>query len=237
MGRILGMLLFVVSLTAAAQVTVQGGYAAQTPTTTPILAPPNVALPGSGTPMGAPIDINANNARINATGAVYSPETRVTTGGMITSGTAGNSASATTNAAGANEQAGRPRVFGVMTRFIPDQSRPSVSGVAQTPSLGEVAAQYRRGKAAPADRHLDNADVLALNNTATFRGQTVELPQSDQPPVDENGNPIAPRADNQQGGERVLDQNDLRDVERAVQSGKERQKQQGQRQPPQEQPR
>jgi hypothetical protein len=231
MGRTLGMLLFAVSLTAVAQVTVQGGYATQTPTTTPILAPPNAALSGSGTPTGAPLDINANNARLNATGAIYTPDTQVNAGSTGVSGAAPSSAAAT------NSQAATPpRAFGVMTRFIPDQSRPSAISASQIPSLGEIAARYRGNKAAAGDRRLDNTDVLALNNTATFRGQTVELPQSDQPPVDENGNVIgAPRANGQQGDQQVLDQNDLRDVENAVQRSKERQKQQAP--PPQEQPR
>lgn len=238
MGRTLGILFFAVSLSAAAQVIVQGGYATQNPTGNVILAPPNAALPGSGTPMGAPLDINANNARINATGAVYTPDTRVETGGLRTSGAATNSAStaaAPAGAASAPQGGTASAVFGIMTRFIPDQSRPNASRAAAAPSLGEIAAQYRKGKAAPVDRRLDNTDVLALNNTATFRGQTVELPQSDQPPVDENGNPIGTARSDDQQDQRVLDKNDLRDVENAVQRSKERQKQQAQPQP--EQPR
>jgi hypothetical protein len=221
MGRTLGMLLFAVSLTAAAQVTVQGGYATQTPTTTtPILAPPNAALPGSGTPTGAPLDINANNARLNATGAVYTPDTMTSSGGMTTAGAAVNNTSAATNAAAATNtgQGTGPRVFGAITTFIPDQGGARASGAAQPTSLGEIAAKYRGKKAASTDRHIDNTDVLALNNTATFRGQTVELPQSDQPPVDENGNEVGASSDGQ-----VLDRNDLREVEAAVQRSKQKQ--------------
>jgi hypothetical protein len=241
MGRTLGMLLFVVSLTAAAQVTIQGGYAVQNPTTTPILAPPNVALPGSGTPTGAPLDINANNARLNATGAVYTPGVVASSGGMTTSGAAANNSDAATSAPAAGNTASgtSPRVMGLMTTFIPDHAGPRASAPAPVTSLGEIAAKYRRTKGQPVDRHLDNADVLALNNTATFRGQTVELPQSDQPPLDENGNPIGqPRAAGEQtGDQQVLDPNDLRDVEAAVQRSKERQQRQPAQPQPQQQPR
>jgi hypothetical protein len=235
MGRTLGILLFAVSLTANAQVVIYGGYATPMPITTPILAPPNAALPGSGNPVGAPVDINANNARFNGTGQVFIPDAQVATSATINPAAGVNNATSANNAptpANTGQNVETARVF-TGIHFAGDQPNAKVSGAA--PSLGEVAAHYRGKKAMPADRHIDNTDVLALNNVATFRGQTVELPQSDQPPVDENGNAIEmPRSSNDQ----VLDKNDLRDVEAAVKRSKEHQKQQNQQQAqPQEQPR
>jgi hypothetical protein len=237
MGRTLGMLLFAVSLTANAQVVIYGGYATQMPTGTPLLAPPNAALPGSGNPVGAPVDINANNARFNGTGQVFIPDAQVATSATINPAAGVNNTTSANNAGtpgNTGQDVQTARVF-TGIRFAADQAPTNATAV-PAHSLGEIAAQYRDKKAQPADRHIDNTDVLALNNTATFRGQTVELPQSDQPPVDENGNPIGtPRADNDQSGDQqVLDKNDLRDVEAAVKRSKERQKQQAQ---PQEQPR
>jgi hypothetical protein len=77
MGRILGFFFVSLSLPAAAQVAINYGYATSMPSTVqvaPLLAPPNVALPGSGTPFGAPVSISVNNARYNdAVGDVYIP--------------------------------------------------------------------------------------------------------------------------------------------------------------------
>src|SRR5262249_147588 len=77
MGRILGFFVVSLSLPVAAQVAINYGYATSTPSTVqvvPLLAPPNVALPGSGTAVGAPVAIGVNNARSNdAVGAVYIP--------------------------------------------------------------------------------------------------------------------------------------------------------------------
>src|SRR5256885_230064 len=60
-----------------------------------LLAPPNVALPGSGTPVGAPPQIGVNDARNGGAGAVYSPgSTNVQTNATIAtpSATIGNNA-------------------------------------------------------------------------------------------------------------------------------------------------
>jgi hypothetical protein len=258
MGRTLGMLLFCLSITAAAQVNVVGGYAVPQPTSVPLLSPPNVALPGSGTPTGAPPALGVNDLRNNPTGAIYTPgigETIV--GGQNLTGNA-YVVSTNVNAGPANEATGQPFSaveqrsgnaaggnapipgnarqqqggnqrpmtvpFGIMTKFTPDASRGPAAPLVGS-SLGEVAAQLRAKKNVVADRNIVNADVNALGNRATFRGRTVELPQADQLPqgdaADQQGR--SPQASDRSEG--VLDQNDLRDVEAAVERSKQKQRQ------------
>jgi hypothetical protein len=239
MGRILGLFLLSVSVSAAAQYSVNNGYVTTLPSTVqyvPLLAPPNVALPGSGTPTGAPPALGVNDLRTNAVGAIYIPNSELTNVGVsaginVPSGI-GTTTSATAEAAPATDNAGAPTgSLSLMTRFIPDSGRPAASAP-RVASLGEIAAQFRSRKAprqpVQSDRVYTNNDILAMTSTATFRGQTVDVPQADNPNPESDAvdQPQSRRNLQQESNDRgVLDANDHRAVEAAVERNKKKQQQ------------
>ena len=216
----------------------------------PLLSTPNVALSGSGTPTGAPPALGVNDLRGNAVGSVYVPgsvsatapgQTAFSSPAVVSGGTAAAVPAGPNAAAGDNAATALAAPMGIMTSFIPDSRSRTAASAAAPISLGEIAAQFRsKGKPQPvqSDRVYTNNDILAMGNTATFRGQTVDLPQSDvaNPEPDENAPAANPRQQSRElqresDDKGVLDARDLRDVEAAIARNKKRQQQA--QQPPQ----
>jgi hypothetical protein len=210
----------------------------------PLLSTPNVALSGSGTPTGAPPALGVNDLRGNAVGSVYVPgsvsatttgQTAFSSPAVVSGGTAAAAPAGPNAVAGANAATAPAAPMGIMTSFIPDsRSRPAASAAAPV-SLGELAAQFRsKRKPQPvqSDRVYTNNDILAMGNTATFRGQTVDLPQSDvaNPEPDEDSPAANPRRQSrdlqrESDNKGVLDARDLSAVEAAIARSKKRQQQ------------
>jgi hypothetical protein len=232
MGRILGFVFCSLSLSAVAQmiststgtaIPIYGNYQLA-----PLLAPPNVALPGSGTPTGAPPALGVNDPRGNAVGAVYVPQstlsvisgaTGFTAPAIVMGGTASN-APAVNEAENNEADRQRPPTFAM--NFVSDDRRVQRP---KSASLGELAAQFRAKRPAPpkqGDRVYTNNDIYAMSNTASVRGRTMDLPQADSAkPESDVETPPQQQSPRMQGkdtnNDGVLDQRDLRAVEDALQ--------------------
>jgi hypothetical protein len=196
----------------------------------PLPAPPEMALPGSGTPVGVPPNVDVNNARTGGAGAVVQPGVSdLTIGGQplyveprIGSVPLGVSLGPTeegatvgtepTGYAGGEQQRNVPPVFA--RRMANGNSNAS----GQPMSLGELAAQLRGRKPLP-KRTFDNNDIVALNERAPsgLRSQSEDLPQSDQPTTTAPKKAPEPKQVPQKNQTGVLDPNDLRKVEDALQ--------------------
>lgn len=209
----------------------------------PLPAPPSAALPGSGTPVGAPPDVNVNNAAQGGSGAIVQP------GAVVVGGQAyvneppavatplatpqnipGPEATPAMETIPSASEATQPTAPVILGRTFAGSA--TVQAPAPQKSLGEVAAQIRGNKPL-AKRKFDNNDITALNQQAPqgLRPQSEDLPQGDQPltatPQPKGKKPSAARPPqpqaNIQGDQGALDQNDLAAVEAAVKRSKEKQ--------------
>jgi hypothetical protein len=205
----------------------------------PLPAPPSAALPGSGTPVGAPPDVNVNNAAQGGSGAIVQP------GAVVVGGEAyvnqppavatpvstpqnipGPEATAGIETVPSASEATQPTTPMILGRTFAGSA--TVPAPAPAKSLGEVAAQMRGNKPLP-KRTFDNSDITALNQQAPqgLRPQSEDLPQGDQPltatPQQKGKKPSAAKPPQPQAGNGALDQNDLAAVEAAVKKSKEKQ--------------
>jgi hypothetical protein len=205
----------------------------------PLPAPPETALPGSGTPVGAAPNVDVNNAAQGGSGAVTQPgavvvgnqaivnappqvatpsATPMNVPGPATSPEATPGTESVPSASQATEP-GTP----VVRRVYVGAAK--VQAPAQPKSLGELSKQIRGNKPL-AKRTFDNSDIMALSQKAPngLRPQSEDLPQGDQPattPPQKGKKPSAakpPQADNG-----ALDQKDLAAVEAAVKKNKDKQ--------------
>lgn len=202
----------------------------------PLPAPPSAALPGSGTPVGTPPDLNVNNAAQGGSGAVSQPGAvvvgneaivnvppQVATPSATPMNVPGPEATSGEEAAPTASQATQPTTPVVMNRTFAGEAKVNVP--AQPKSLGELSRQIRGNKPL-AKRTFDNNDIMALSQKGPsgLRPQSEDLPQGDQPavtPQQKGQKPNAakpPRADNG-----ALDQKDLAAVEAAVKKNKDKQ--------------
>ena len=156
MKKLFLVLFLSVSLACLSQVTVSGGYAttsSQTATQTavgpPQIVPSNVALPGSGPPLGAPLtNINTNDARTGGMVQVYNPAAVIEQ-----------------PATGSPEPTSININSGTQTLF--NTGLQSFAGSANTVqpsnfSLGDIARQYRN-QAHPAARTFTNDSISQLS--------------------------------------------------------------------------
>jgi hypothetical protein len=249
MGRTLGFLSLTcaLALCPAAQTvntTVTPGYATVGQPTSgalPIPAPPELALPGSGTPVGVPPNVDVNNARTNSGGAVVQPgvsdffvggqplavEPRIVTAPIAITPAVIPMAPAEEGAAGA-ETTGNAGTGQQQGNAVPVFGRVFVNGNAnasgQPTSLGELAAQLRGRKPLP-KRTFDNEDIVALSRQAPagLRSQREDLPQSDQPATTSPKKTPQPKQVRPKDQSGVLDPNDMRKVEEALRRSKQNQ--------------
>jgi hypothetical protein len=156
MKKLFLVLFLSVSLACLSQVTVSGGYATTTPQTAvqpgvpgpPQIVPSDVALPGSGPPVGAPLtNSNTNDARTGGMVHAYNPvavveqpvvENTTETGGSLNSG------------------AQLPFNTGLQS-FGGSGAASQASGL----SLGDIARQYRNQAHQPA-RTFTNDSITQL---------------------------------------------------------------------------
>jgi hypothetical protein len=159
-----------------------------------VLAPPNVALPGSGPATGAPPDLSVNNARFGGTGSVvpggaipvppFTPPPVAASGdvfhGVLNTG---------------------------MGAFVGANGVTSPQANAATLTVADVARLYkeRRGNTHP--REYDNARLESLENSNARNNQTLTQPNtSEATPADNN-------TQNTQNTTAALDPRDLATVE------------------------
>lgn len=207
----------------------------------PLPAPPEVALPGSGTPVGAPPSVDLNNAAQGGSGAVVQPNAVVTGGQVYVNAPP---AVATPSAAPQNAPGPEATVGGETVPTAAEATQPTtpvivnrtfagsatVQAPAQPKSLGELSKQIRGNKPLT-KRTFDNNDIMALNEKAPsgLRSQSEDLPQGDQPltaqpqPASKKPSAAKPPQPQAQNNNSALDQNDLAAVEAAVKKSKEKQ--------------
>jgi hypothetical protein len=197
----------------------------------PLPAPPEMALPGSGTPVGTPPNVEVNNAASGGGGAIVQPGiSDMQIGGQplyaeprLSSTPVSAPLPAAQNVSGANNEIASEQTNQQQSNAPAVYSRRmangSVGAQGQPMSLGEVAAQIR-GRKPLAKRTFDNNDILALSQKAPngLRRQSEDLPQSDQPVTTTPKQEQRPK--NQSG---ALDQNDLRKVQEALRRSKQNQ--------------
>jgi hypothetical protein len=244
MGRVLGCFVLTLALLgiASAQAsngTTNGPTAASTmqPAVLGVPAPPNVALPGSGTPTGTPPNLDVNNSLTNSGGSIYQPGVSgYVVGGQPVSGEqylvstptstpqnplATNNSSATTSSTAPSGTAPSVPNFSA-SRYIGSMNSADLKVTAQSSpkaaapgkSLAEIAEQFHPRQ--PGQKHVYvNGDIYALSNKLTPMGgaQNSAMPQSDQQ-ASEQGSANSSRV--QTKPEDVLDPNDLAAVERAL---------------------
>ena len=181
--------------------------------TAPIVAPPLIALPGSGTPTGVPVQVGVNDPR---GGSGYVKETSVVSGVesfVITPPTVSLSAGGSNSAAAAVGNT-RPSVAksngpAGFRAGIGAESSSSISAAnrVSTATVADAAAQFKARKANIRGRMITNQDIYALNlrnNNGGVNANSESMPQSD----------VAGSGDAVSNG--VLDQRDLDAVNMAL---------------------
>ncbi len=204
------------------------------PASIPVLAPPMVALPGSGTPVGAPVQVGVNDPRngsgyVEQTGIAGTPEGYIVSTPMVSvPGTAANqssaNAAANTPQAGSNSnvQSGDQGPAGWRSgigNFAADNGDSRRGSTATT--IADAAAQFKARKSSSHPRQITNQDIYALKSAASNNGNGIgnfdtnagSMPQSDVP-----GDATA--TGSSQG---VLDQRDLDKVNAALARSRARQ--------------
>jgi hypothetical protein len=228
MGRTLGYVFLFAALSACA---LSQSTTTSTPTTVltqtspsaqptsgalPLPAPPQAALPGSGTPVGTAPSLDVNNAAAGGQGVVVQPgvnDMRVGGQYVVAEPRQITTPSAAPENASAAQQTAPTPASQVIAPPAPARYGLQYGNVAPQKSLGEVSAQLKAKKLSK--RSFDNSDIAALNDRAPngLRTASDDLPQGDQPVVASPQNP----ADKN----RALDPNDLRKVEDAVKKSQE----------------
>lgn len=228
-----GLLLAVAHSGFAQQVNTSSGTAvvgnpAVMPVGAPIIiTPPVVALPGSGTPVGAPVQVGVNDPR-NPSGyvqesgpmvaapsvliitppAVSIPNAPVSVVGPEVAASAGG-VSATTNTSGNAAGAAQTTPSGFSTGVTGVQSMSARSGM----TVADAAARFKTEKASIRARMITNQDISALNarnsNGVGMNTNNESMPQADVP-ADQN------QSDANSNSNDVLDQRDLNAVNAAL---------------------
>jgi hypothetical protein len=180
---------------------VNSGYVTTAPfagqISAPILAPPNIALPGSGPATGAPVAIGVNDPRTGGTGSVFQPGV-----GQVTLGGPGAITSiATESAATGNPTSGLVLNTG-LGKFIGSSSA-QASGTTSQIALGDIAREYKARRANDHPREFDNVRIEALSSS-TARNNANLVPQATSTEPAANANPTQTA---------VLDRRDLAIVE------------------------
>lgn len=231
LSRVLGLsvLLLTVGQLASAQQanTVTGaptiGSQTPLPAAVPLASPPAIALPGSGTPIGAPVQVGVNDPR-NGSGyvqqtipAAATPESYIVNTPMVRAGTNGNTAAVNVSGQYSVADTGKTGWRPGTGTVIGATSARTISSM----SVADAAAQFKARKGSLQSRRITNQDIYALkgNNPsgAGFDANAGSMPQSDVGPEPNNAT--------SQG---VLDQRDLDLVNaalarsRAKQSAKEK---------------
>ena len=214
-----GLLLVLGHLGFSQQVNTTSGVAVvnNTPASTaPIIAPPAIALPGSGTPVGAPVPVGVNDPRA---GAGYVKETTIVPGAESyvisppSVAVTGNPASApAVNVAATTQPVGN----------APVGFRPGIAGTSNGATIGsslgtststvaDAAAKFKSQKAMIHARMITNQDIYALNrNNNGMTTNRESMPQSESLPQSDIANP------GNASNNGVLDQRDLDKVNAAL---------------------
>ena len=200
----------------------------------PVPAPPEAALPGSGTPANVAPQVDVNNAATGGSGAVAQPGVGdISVGGvpvvpqprLVTTPEASAQNTATPNAADADLQNGASEAQAATQPTVNPPLRVRVGTPLNAQrgerSLAEIAEQYHAKKPL-SKRNFDNSDLAALNNQAPngLRSASEDLPQGDQPAATATPPPQAQQKDG------VLDQQDLEKVQKALEKSKQQKQQQ-----------
>lgn len=186
--------LLTVSLSCFGQVVSTGGYATTAgPSATPVsaanaplVATPDIALPGSGPAHGSPLgSSNTNDSRFSTGPSVYNPNS--IPGIVSAETTAENTAPATQSAPAANAaSANEPFEFGVQ-QVVTEAPAPN----APVPSLGEIARNYREHPVHPT-KMINNDTVARLNANPKEMGNII--PAQENTTVAAGTTPTAPSA-------------------------------------------
>jgi LPXTG-motif cell wall-anchored protein len=164
--------LLIASLSCFGQVVSTGGYATTGPVmvpfsaaSAPLIATPDVALPGSGPAVGAPLgNSNPNDSRFATGPSVYNPNSIAlgdnTAAATTTSAENQTSTNSTGNAPANNQEF----EFGVQHV---ESSISTASG--PVPSLGEIAKEFRAQHLQPT-KILNNDSVARLNASGSGMG-------------------------------------------------------------------
>lgn len=211
------------------------GNAPVTSGSLPLPAPPETALPGSGTPVGTPPNVDVNNAAQGGSGAVtqsgavvvgnqaiVNAPPQVATPSAAPMNVPGPEATPGAESAPSASQATQPGTPVVRRVYV---GAANVNALAQPTSLGELSKQIRGNKPL-AKRTFDNSDIMALSQKAPngLRPQSEDLPQSDQPATLQQQKVKKPSAARPpQADTGALDQKDLAAVEAAVKKNKDKQ--------------
>jgi hypothetical protein len=174
MSRRIPIVLLLLSLSCFGQnIVVYGGYATSgapvlgqpAPVYAPAMVPSNVALPGSGPPMGAPIN-NLNDSRTSGVVQVYTPPTVIQTPAPVPMAAAPALPSVETTAGEPVTVAPATGVPGAQLGFNPGLGKFEGAIAAQAQpapqrSLADVAKEYRsRPRTAPRTITNENIDKL-----------------------------------------------------------------------------
>ena len=173
LAKLFFAVLFIASSSCFGQVVSTGGYATTAGSTitpisaanAPLIATPDVALPGSGPAVGAPLgSSNSNDSRFATGPSVYNPNSIVfgENAGEVAATNAENQTS--TGNAAANNQGFE---FGVQRV---ESSTLTPSG--PVPSLGEIAKDFRAQHREPT-KVLNNDTVARLNASGSGMGNLV----------------------------------------------------------------
>src|SRR5256885_7691704 len=199
-----GLLLVVGHLAVAQQVNTSSGTAvvsnpAVTPVGAPvIITPPTVALPGSGTPVGAPVQIGVNDPRspsgyVQESGPMTSAPSVLTitppavtvpnapvsvVGPGVAASAVGTSATTNTSESAAGVMPTAPAGFNTGVNGV--QSMSTGNGM----TVADAAARFKSQKAFVRARMITNQDIAALNvrsNAVGMNTNNQSMPQADVP--------------------------------------------------------
>ena len=198
-------LLLIASLSCFGQVVSYGGYATTagpavgiiplSAASAPLIATPDVALPGSGPAVGLPLgNSNTNDSRISTGPSVYNPNSIPDdiAGPIGAANTAAETQTSSSNNAPATDQ---PFEFGVQHV---ETSRSAANTAA--PSLGEIAKQLRTEQR-PATKVINNETVARLN--ASLGGISNLAPQGSGT-VASSTEPANPLSENPPSGQTLM---------------------------------
>ena len=187
--------------TASGTTVIVMGSQTPLPSAAPVAAPPMIALPGSGTPIGAPVQVGVNDPR-GGTGyveqtvpAAGTPESYIVSAPKVAVMESVSAPAVATNAP-SSPLGGNAGFRGGVGNVI-GAARRSNSSL----TVADTAAQFKARKGSLRSRQITNKDILALKrnsiNNGRFDATTESLPQSDV------------TGDVGDGSQGVLDQKDL----------------------------
>lgn len=186
------------------------------PVSPPQMVPANVALPGSGTPTGAPPDLSINNAATGGYVTVYQPGVSVN-GVPVTLGPGQQQAAAGQTAANASTPQSR---FSLGIGNFVGSAAPGGTAPAKGASLAEIASSLG-SKPLIQNRKLTNNDVAAMETQSqSSTGRKVITNADLQALTGSAGNAPAGNQAMQQNpvmaSEQPLDRNELNQVNNAL---------------------